>query len=88
MELEIYHYSLCVSLTLLLFFSFRFLFGKLPDKQIFRQYRISRMLMGIALLDLAANYSAHLFFDPSSGCPYQCHSHESLYILACRMAFW
>lgn len=51
MELEIYHYSLCVSLTLLLFFSFRFLFGKLPDKQIFRQYRISRMLMGIALLD-------------------------------------
>ncbi len=41
MELEIYHYSLCVSLTLLLFFSFRFLFGKLPDKQIFRQYRIS-----------------------------------------------
>ncbi len=59
MELEIYHYSLCVSLTLLLFFSFRFLFGKLPDKQIFRQYRISRMLMGIALLDLAANYSVH-----------------------------
>ena len=57
MELEIYQYSLCVSLTLLLFFSFRFLFGKLPDKQIFRQYRISRMLMGIALLDLAANYS-------------------------------
>ena len=56
MELEIYHYSLCVSLTLLLFFSFRFLFGKLPEKQIFRQYRISRMLMGIALLDLAANY--------------------------------
>lgn len=64
MELEIYQYSLCVSLTLLLFFSFRFLFGKLPDKQIFRQYRISRMLMGIALLDLAANYSVHLFLTP------------------------
>lgn len=88
MELEIYHYSLCVSLTLLLFFSFRFLFGKLPDKQIFRQYRISRMLMGIALLDLAANYSVHLFLTPRLAAPYQCHSHESLYILACRMAFW
>ncbi len=69
MELEIYHYSLCVSLTLLLFFSFRFLFGKLPDKQIFRQYRISRMLMGIALLDLAANYSVHLFLTPRLAAP-------------------
>ena len=69
MELEIYQYSLCVSLTLLLFFSFRFLFGKLPDKQIFRQYRISRMLMGIALLDLAANYSVHLFLTPRLAAP-------------------
>lgn len=69
MELEIYHYSLCVSLTLLLFFSFRLLFGKLPDKQIFRQYRISRMLMGIALLDLAANYSVHLFLTPRLAAP-------------------
>lgn len=69
MELEIYHYSLCVSLTLLLFFCFRFLFGKLPDKQIFRQYRISRMLMGIALLDLAANYSVHLFLTPRLAAP-------------------
>lgn len=69
MELEIYHYSLCVSLTLLLVFSFRFLFGKLPDKQIFRQYRISRMLMGIALLDLAANYSVHLFLTPRLAAP-------------------
>lgn len=69
MELEIYQYSLCVSLTLLLFFSFRFLFGKLPDKQIFRQYRISRMLMGIALLDLAANYSVHLFLTPRLSAP-------------------
>lgn len=70
MELEIYQYSLCVSLTLLLFFSFRFLFGKLPDKQIFRQYRISRMLMGIALLDLAANYSVHLFLTPRLSAPF------------------
>lgn len=69
MELEIYHYSLCVSLTLLLFFSFRFLFGKLPEKQIFRQYRISRMLMGIAWLDLAANYSVHLFLTPRLAAP-------------------
>lgn len=69
MELEIYQYSLCVSLTLLLFFSFRFLFGKLPDKKIFRQYRISRMLMGIALLDLAANYSVHLFLTPRLAAP-------------------
>ena len=32
METGIYHYSLCVSLTLMLFFSYRFIFGKLPRR--------------------------------------------------------
>ncbi len=33
MELEIYNYSLCVSLTLMIFFSYRFIFGKLPTNR-------------------------------------------------------
>ena len=41
METGIYHYSLCVSLTLMLFFSYRFIFGKLPGKTIYHPYRIS-----------------------------------------------
>ena len=64
METGIYHYSLCVSLTLMLFFSYRFIFGKLPEKAIYHPYRISRALMGAALLNLSANYSIHLFLTP------------------------
>ncbi len=69
MEPDIYHYSLCVSLTLMIFFSYRFIFGKLPEKAIFHPYRISRALMGAALLDLSANYSVHLFFTPRQSDP-------------------
>lgn len=64
MELEIYHYSLCVSLTLLIFFSYRFIFGKLPKKESYRPYRQSRMFMGVAMLILSANYMVHLFVTP------------------------
>lgn len=64
MELDIYHYSLCVSLTLLIFFSYRFIFGKLPQKDSYRPYRQSRMLMGFALLMLSANYMVHMFATP------------------------
>lgn len=46
METTIYHYALCVSLTLMLFFSYRFIFGRLPDSELYRPYRQSRSLMG------------------------------------------
>ena len=64
MELEIYHYSLCASLTLLIFFSYRFIFGKLPKKENYRPYRQSRMLSGFAMLMLSANYMVHMFATP------------------------
>lgn len=64
MEIHIYHYALCVSLTLMIFFSYRFIFGRLPEKSIYQPYRISRGLMGAALLNLSANYSIHFFFTP------------------------
>lgn len=64
MEISIYYYALCVSLTLMLFFSYRFIFGKLPDLDIYRHYRMSRTLMGAALLVLSANYAVHLFCTP------------------------
>lgn len=63
MEISIYYYALCVSLTLMLFFSYRFIFGKLPDLDVYRRYRMSRTLMGAALLVLSATmpciFSAH-----------------------------
>ena len=64
MEMEIYNYSLCVSLTLMLFFGCRFIFGKLPDKPSVKYYKRSRALMGAALLNLSTNYSIHLFVTP------------------------
>lgn len=64
MEITIYHYALCVSLTLMVFFSYRFIFGKLPHKESFRPYKISRTLMGVALLMLSANYMVHMFVTP------------------------
>ena len=61
MEISIYYYALCVSLTLMLFFSYRFIFGKLPDSDVYRRYRMSRTLMGAALMVLSANYTVQLF---------------------------
>ena len=45
----------------MLFFGFSFLFARTPEKAIFENYRRSRRIMGVALLLLAANYSAHYF---------------------------
>ena len=64
METTIYHYALCVSLTLMIFFAGRFIFGKLPDRDSYRPYHISRCLMGAALLVLSANYMVHFFVTP------------------------
>lgn len=58
----IYGYSLCVALPLMLFFGLYFLFAKTPEKAIFGNYLRSRRIMGVAVLLLAANYSAHFFF--------------------------
>ncbi len=67
--MEVYRYSLCVSLTLMLFFSWRFFCGKLPDKKSVKYYKRSRQLMGAALLNLSINYSVHLFITPRQDNP-------------------
>lgn len=60
----IYDYSLVVSLVLMLFFAFYFLFAKTLDKPIFVNYLRSRRIMGVAILVLCANYMVHLFIKP------------------------
>ena len=62
MEPTIYNFSLCTALPLMLFFGFYFLFAKTPEKKIFKNYLLSRQMMGIAMLLLSANYSVHFFF--------------------------
>ena len=62
MEPSIYSFSLCTALPLMLFFGFYFLFAKIPEKKIFKNYLRSRQIMGIAMLLLSANYSVHFFF--------------------------
>ena len=59
----IYQYSLCASLSLMIFFGLYFMIAKTPEKAIFYNYLRSRRIMGIALLLLAANYSVHFFCD-------------------------
>ena len=63
MDIDLYRYSLCIALTLMAFFAYRFFFGKVPDKRTFDNYLRSRYLMGMALLVLAANYAVHLCVD-------------------------
>ena len=62
MDQSLYRYSLYIAIPLMLFFGFHMLFARVPDKKIFSNYLLSRRLMGIALLILAGNYSAHFFF--------------------------
>lgn len=59
----IYGYSLCMALSLMLFFGIYFILARTPDKAIFKNYLRSRRIMGSALLLLAANYSVHFFFE-------------------------
>lgn len=61
MDNLIYNYSLCIDMTLMLFISFYFLFGKTPDKPIFDNYLKSRRLMSLAVLLLVGNYCIHFF---------------------------
>lgn len=57
----IYSYSLCVSLTLMLFFAFYFIFAPVPNKMTYANYLRSRRIIGVALLILVANYCVHFF---------------------------
>lgn len=57
----IYSYSLCAAISLMLFISMYFLFGKTPDKPIYNIYVSSRRTMAIAILLLAINYCIHYF---------------------------
>lgn len=63
MNLLLYEYSLCIALSLMIFFGFYFLLARTPDKAIFANYLRSRRIMGCALLLLAANYAVHFFFE-------------------------
>lgn len=64
MNIDLYSYSLCIALTLMLFVSMRFIFGRIPDKlDSGGNYLRSRRIMGTAILLLSANYAVHLFVD-------------------------
>ncbi|MGM9768714.1 MAG: helix-turn-helix domain-containing protein [Candidatus Cryptobacteroides sp.] len=62
MDLALYNYSLCIALSLLLFFGLDMLFARVPGRKSFTNYLLSRRMMGVALLILAANYAVHFFF--------------------------
>ena len=63
MNESLYSLSLIISLPLMLFFGLHMLFGRTPEKKVFANYLLSRRLMGVALIILAANYSVHLFYS-------------------------
>ncbi len=64
MEAKIYSYSLLVSLVLMIFFGIYFILGRIPSKKEYSSYRISRSIMGVALLTLSVNYLTHLLVQP------------------------
>ena len=55
MDPSLYSHSLHVALPLMLFFGFHMLLGRKPEKQIFKNYLLSRRLMGTAKLEQADN---------------------------------
>lgn len=57
----IYGYSLCAALSLMLFFGLYLIFGRTPDRPIFKNYKRSRRIIGTALIVLSANYAVHMF---------------------------
>ena len=62
MDISLYNYSLCIALSLMLFFGIDMIFARVPDKNTFANYLLSRRLMGVALLVLSVNYAAHFLF--------------------------
>ena len=79
MEQDIYGYSLCAALTLMIFFGAYFIFSGEPDKPVFRNYIRSRRIMGAELYGASAA-AATLHGSGRS------HTDESLLILHFRMA--
>ena len=69
MEQDIYGYSLCAALALMIFFGAYFIFSGEPDKPVFRNYIRSRRIMGAALLVLSTNYMVHLLLQPRFTAP-------------------
>ncbi len=64
MEIRFYNYVLVASLPLMLFFSYRFIFGQLPETKLRSRYLQARRLMGFAMLALSLNYLVHFIFTP------------------------
>ncbi len=64
MEIKLYNYVLVASLSLMLFFSYRFIFGQLPKTKYRGRYLQSRRLMGFAMLVLSVNYMIHFVYTP------------------------
>ena len=69
MEQDIYGYSLCAALALMIFFGVWFIVARKPDKPAFGNYIRSRRIMGAALLVLSANYMVHLLLRPRFTAP-------------------
>ncbi len=64
MDQSLYSYSLCAAIPLMLFFGFNMLFARVPERKIFRNFLLSRHIMGTAMLVLSANYLVHFFCSP------------------------
>ena len=69
MDQDIYGYSLCAALALMIFFGVWFIVARKPDKPVFGNYIRSRRIMGAALLVLSANYTVHLLLRPRFTAP-------------------
>lgn len=63
-DYDLYRYSLVAAISLMLFFSATFVFGRHPDSAAYRHYTAARRRMGLALLLLSFNYAVHLFAAP------------------------
>lgn len=67
-DMTLYKCSIVGALTLMIFFSMTFIFGRLPKEKEYRRYHSARQRFGLALLVLSVNYSVHLFFTPRFCC--------------------
>lgn len=68
-DIELYRYSLVAALSLMIYFSLTFIFGRLPEGNYFLHYGKARRRLGLALLMLSVNYAVHLFTTPRFCCP-------------------
>ena len=63
-DYDLYRYSLVAAISLMLFFSATFVFGRHPGSAAYRHYTAARRRLGLALLLLSSNYAVHLFAAP------------------------